>query len=438
MRLVPLTLHYPYGTPSPFYANCGIIAGNTESTEPREDTRPSTRANTNGLPSVRAHSSQACRKRRITVSKASKVFSSPQQQHCAVSQPVGVKVRGLQTLTVPESQPYLAETVRPSLLGRFYRPKNAACELSMKLNLTEEESPWKLGDTSDCGLGSKQSSAPVPSKAIKLSDPPVGDITDVAASPGSTRSDGNPSTNFIHQHVNKEWTDPVQHQCKNSCSKWEEVPKPLAYVLPQSLGRNSTPTPLSISPVLKSGQTKSFCVSTISPDLPQLNFEQDLLRLTTDDPDLLVRSKRVLQDAFLKAHRNLQKKCNAFKLDSELSGTTVTIVVYLREQNKLFVAHVGNSRAVLCKFNRGGGGVRAVDLTVDHTPTNQKELRRIVKAGGQVKALAGDGFHRIFLTDGCLPGLAVARSIGDTLAGGIGVIALPEIKGKSSSPPFPS
>ncbi|CDI86257.1 protein phosphatase 2C, putative [Eimeria praecox] len=205
--------------------------------------------------------------------------------------------------------------------------------------------------------------------------------------------------------------------------------------------------------MLESRQPKILCVSTISADLPQFNFEekavqitgadspvaleklgvsvvckkgykpncpnndgffvshvrgcivccvleghgpfgheichavqQDLLRLTTDNPDLPVRSKSVLQEAFLKAHSNLQMKCNAFRLDSKLSGTTVTILVYLRERNKLFVAHVGNSRAVLCKFNRYGCGVRAVDLTVDHTPTNNKELRRIVKAEYKIDA----------------------------------------------------
>lgn len=55
-------------------------------------------------------------------------------------------------------------------------------------------------------------------------------------------------------------------------------------------------------------------------------------------------------------------------------------------------------------------------------------------AGGQVRVPEGDGFHRIFLTNDSLPGLAFARSIGDTLAGNAGVIAVPEIKGKFAAP----
>lgn len=54
----------------------------------------------------------------------------------------------------------------------------------------------------------------------------------------------------------------------------------------------------------------------------------------------------------------------------------------------------------------------------------------VVFEGGEVRAPRGDGLHRIFLTDKYLPGLAVARSIGDTLAGSAGVIAKPDIKGR--------
>lgn len=42
----------------------------------------------------------------------------------------------------------------------------------------------------------------------------------------------------------------------------------------------------------------------------------------------------------------------------------------------------------------------------------------------------GDVFHRIFLMNKPLPGLSLARSIGDTLAATAGVIAVPDIKGE--------
>ncbi|CDJ30768.1 protein phosphatase 2C, putative [Eimeria mitis] len=312
----------------------------------------------------------------------------------------------------------------------------------MKLNVTEENSPWTLDTPGGRGLGSKQNSLQGVSSALKLSDPPVGVVTDVGASPESTRSDANP-----YQRDNERGTETTHSHSKIDSPKGEALPEPSTHALPLTPEQNSPSAPLSIAPVVKSGQTKILCVSTISPDLPEFNFEekaiqvtgadspvaleelgisvvckkgykpncsnndgffvshvrgctvccvldghgpfghevchvvqQDLLKLTTDNPDLPVKAKRVLREAFLKAHSNLQAKCNPFRLDSKLSGTTVTILVYLREQNKLFVAHVGNSRAVLCKFNKSDSGVHAVDLTVDHTPTNSKELRRIVKA----------------------------------------------------------
>ncbi|CDI79160.1 protein phosphatase 2C, putative [Eimeria acervulina] len=293
----------------------------------------------------------------------------------------------------------------------------------MKLNVTEGDSSWTLSTPRYCGVGSNQNALPGLSNDFKPSALPVGGAKGGGTSRKNT-SRGGYLYNFTYRHDDEGGADPVEDPCKIEYPKWEALPKALAYVLPLSLERKLPPTPLRISPMLESGQTKILCVSTISPDLPQFNFEvllgslstiefwvviatkrvrgctvccvldghgpfgheichvvqQDLLRLTTDNPDLPVRSRSVLQEAFLKAHSNLKAKCDAFQLDSKLSGTTVTLLVYLREQNKLFIAHVGNSRAVLCKFNRYGCGVRAVDLTVDHTPTNNKEFRRIVKA----------------------------------------------------------
>lgn len=236
-------------------------------------TRPSTNDNTDtGVASIRAISSQACRRRRGTASKASKVFSRPQQQHRGVSQIVGVGVCGLQTLTVPESQPYIAETVHPSLLGRFYRPKNVTFELSMKLNVTEGDSSWTLSTPGYCGVGSNQNALPGLSNDFKPSALPVGGAKGGGTSRKNTSRGGYPY-NFTYRHDDEGGADPVEDPCKIEYPKWEALPKALAYVLPLSLERKLPPTPLRISPMLESGQTKILCVSTISPDLPQFNFE---------------------------------------------------------------------------------------------------------------------------------------------------------------------
>ena len=61
----------------------------------------------------------------------------------------------------------------------------------------------------------------------------------------------------------------------------------------------------------------------------------------------------------------------------EGSGTTAVMAV-LRGGRHLFVANVGDSRAVLSR--RG----TALDLSCDHKPEDATELARITAAGGRV------------------------------------------------------
>ena len=60
------------------------------------------------------------------------------------------------------------------------------------------------------------------------------------------------------------------------------------------------------------------------------------------------------------------------------SGTTAIISVI--QNNKLYVANVGDSRCVLC---RGGN---ALGLSTDHKPEDTEEYSRIQKAGAKVTA----------------------------------------------------
>ena len=61
----------------------------------------------------------------------------------------------------------------------------------------------------------------------------------------------------------------------------------------------------------------------------------------------------------------------------EQTGGSTCTAVYLRDQH-LWVAHVGDSRAVLARAGQ------AIDLTTDHKPNVQAERERIEAAGGQV------------------------------------------------------
>lgn len=110
------------------------------------------------------------------------------------------------------------------------------------------------------------------------------------------------------------------------------------------------------------------------------------------------------------------------------------------EKNKLTVAHLGDSRAVIAK--QTSGQWEGADLTEDHKPTLERERARIEakgrwrlnqsraktpfdarriacvcvyvdyvlsSSGGEVKRLEGDIPHRVFLKDKLYPGLAMSR-----------------------------
>merc|ERR1712050_666471 len=100
-----------------------------------------------------------------------------------------------------------------------------------------------------------------------------------------------------------------------------------------------------------------------------------------------------------------------------LSGTTATLCMH--RDGVLYVAHVGDSRAVLARLV--GDEVRSEDLTNDHKPTCEAECRRIQAKGGQVRRLEGDIPHRVFVSGKLYPGLAMTRSIGDAVGTTAGI-----------------
>jgi serine/threonine protein phosphatase PrpC len=67
----------------------------------------------------------------------------------------------------------------------------------------------------------------------------------------------------------------------------------------------------------------------------------------------------------------------------------------------LIVANVGDSRCILVKKSQNGGPPEAVEMSFDHKPYLDTEMRRITNAGGTVtmRRVNGD--------------LAVSRALGD-------------------------
>jgi len=115
-------------------------------------------------------------------------------------------------------------------------------------------------------------------------------------------------------------------------------------------------------------------------------------------------------------------------VDTTLSGSTG--VVGIIRGAKLFMANVGDSRAVF-GVDGENGKILARDVTLDHKPDLPNEKKRIQEIGGRVFAVRFDdgidGPARVWLSYADLPGLAMSRSLGDTIAKEAGVISQPDL-----------
>jgi len=141
------------------------------------------------------------------------------------------------------------------------------------------------------------------------------------------------------------------------------------------------------------------------------------------------KAKMTNAEALIKTFLEVDEKLHKDKsIDSELSGTTAVVILYeflADGKAKLWAANVGDSRAVL-----QSSGDKIEDITEDQKPNTPAEQARITKAGGFVSPPEEEwgGPARVWLdANMTLPGLAMARSIGDHLVARVGVCAEPVV-----------
>ncbi|CAD5115082.1 DgyrCDS4095 [Dimorphilus gyrociliatus] len=130
---------------------------------------------------------------------------------------------------------------------------------------------------------------------------------------------------------------------------------------------------------------------------------------STIDKDIkkyFIETYKKVDDAFL-------AKASQTKPSWKDGSTSTSILIV---NNIAYVASVGDSKAVLYRFDEKKNSLTGLTLTTDHNPTSYEERMRIQKAGGTVK-------------DGRVLGhLEVSRSIGDGQYKNHGVSCIPDVK----------
>ncbi|XP_057418132.1 probable protein phosphatase 2C 35 [Lotus japonicus] len=169
------------------------------------------------------------------------------------------------------------------------------------------------------------------------------------------------------------------------------------------------------------------------------NFVKDrLVENLSNDPALLEDPVQAYTSAFSTTNHELRIS----EIDDSMSGTTAITVLVIGDT--LYVANVGDSRAVIAV--KDGNRVIAQDLSSDQTPFRRDEYERVKLCGARVLSVdqveglkdpdiqhwgdeesRGNDPPRLWVPNGMYPGTAFTRSLGDSLAETIGVVAIPEV-----------
>lgn len=140
-------------------------------------------------------------------------------------------------------------------------------------------------------------------------------------------------------------------------------------------------------------------------------------------------SKEKIISMFESLSKNIE---NSKVVDAYCSGSTAVVIHITKE--KIICANCGDSRAILISDKNND----IIKMSRDHKPELSDEKKRIIASGGRVDKIYGVGPYRVWFKDGDYPGLAMSRSIGDSLAHKVGVSSIPEIREFSlnNSKPF--
>ena len=129
------------------------------------------------------------------------------------------------------------------------------------------------------------------------------------------------------------------------------------------------------------------------------------------------------------------KLSNNANIDTNFSGSTAISILFPDNlhTHPIYIANVGDSRAIVVKQPECNSKWLCESLSRDHKPSEKDEAVRINRFGGRIEQYKDKegkyvGPLRIWLSKENIPGLAMTRSFGDQLAATVGVVCEPEVK----------
>ncbi|XP_021772822.1 probable protein phosphatase 2C 73 [Chenopodium quinoa] len=177
-----------------------------------------------------------------------------------------------------------------------------------------------------------------------------------------------------------------------------------------------------------------FVAKTVRESMPPsllCNWQEALAQMVLDpDFDIEVEKKmnwfNIWKQSYLRACATIDQELEQHRrIDAYFSGTTALSIV--KQGDKIIIANVGDSRAVL-GTTTDDGDLEAVQLTIDFKPNLPQEAERIMQCNGRVLCLHDEpGVHRVWLPDEEVPGLAMSRAFGDYCIKDFGLISVPEV-----------
>ena len=156
---------------------------------------------------------------------------------------------------------------------------------------------------------------------------------------------------------------------------------------------------------------------------------------------VLEKMRNTFENSFERTDKILSEFCRHLSslntgenniFDVEYSGSTcISILLKEKKINKIFIANVGDSRAIIVKETKNNYWT-CQQLSRDHKPIEKDEAQRILDYDGEIEKIEDDegnwtGPLRVWVKESDGPGLAMTRSFGDEVGTSVGVISTPEV-----------